>query len=218
MKKIVEEVRERLLAVPGVEKIDLFGVQEEKIYVELSSRQPGLLRRLGRAGDPVRSGATTRCCRRARSDAGAEPRLRARRQRASTAWRRSAPSRSRRTASCSRSATSPMSARLRRSQGRDHALPRPRRDRPRHRHGQGPQRADAGPGARGRRWSGSRPTCPPASRSARWRTRHRWSTARSASSSNRWSRRWRSSWWSASSRSAGAPAWSWRWPCRWSWP
>ncbi|GEO39990.1 drug-resistance cell envelope-like protein [Skermanella aerolata] len=39
MKKIVEEVRARLLKVEGVEKIDLFGVQEEKIYVELSSRR-----------------------------------------------------------------------------------------------------------------------------------------------------------------------------------
>jgi multidrug efflux pump len=39
MKKIVEEARERLLKVPDVEKVDLIGVQDQKIYVELSNQR-----------------------------------------------------------------------------------------------------------------------------------------------------------------------------------
>jgi len=39
MKKIVEEVRERILAVPGVEKADLLDTQDQKIYVDLATRQ-----------------------------------------------------------------------------------------------------------------------------------------------------------------------------------
>lgn len=39
LKKIVEEARERLLRVKGVEKADLIGVQDQKIYVEISSRK-----------------------------------------------------------------------------------------------------------------------------------------------------------------------------------
>jgi multidrug efflux pump len=39
LKKIVEETRERLLRVPGVEKADLIAEQEQKIYVEISSRR-----------------------------------------------------------------------------------------------------------------------------------------------------------------------------------
>jgi multidrug efflux pump len=39
MKKIVEEVRERILPVPGVEKADLIATQDQKIYVNLGSRQ-----------------------------------------------------------------------------------------------------------------------------------------------------------------------------------
>ncbi|HUN50421.1 MAG TPA: efflux RND transporter permease subunit, partial [Candidatus Sulfotelmatobacter sp.] len=39
MKKVVDEVRERLLRVPGVNKVDLFGTQDERIYVEISSQR-----------------------------------------------------------------------------------------------------------------------------------------------------------------------------------
>ena len=39
MKKIVEEVRERILAIPGVEKADLLDIQDQKIYVDLATRQ-----------------------------------------------------------------------------------------------------------------------------------------------------------------------------------
>jgi multidrug efflux pump len=39
MKKIAEDARERLLRQPGVEKVDLIGVQDQKIYVEISSRR-----------------------------------------------------------------------------------------------------------------------------------------------------------------------------------
>src|SRR5260221_11565206 len=39
LKKILEEARERLLRVPGVEKVDLLGVQDERIWVEVSSRR-----------------------------------------------------------------------------------------------------------------------------------------------------------------------------------
>lgn len=38
-KKIVEDARERLLRVPGVEKADLIAEQDQKIYVEISSRR-----------------------------------------------------------------------------------------------------------------------------------------------------------------------------------
>ncbi|HLY57038.1 MAG TPA: efflux RND transporter permease subunit [Stellaceae bacterium] len=49
MKKIVEEARERVLSVPGVEKADLIGDQDQKIYVEVSSR------RLASYGIPVQT-------------------------------------------------------------------------------------------------------------------------------------------------------------------
>jgi multidrug efflux pump len=39
LKKVVEEARERLLRVPDVNKADLIGVQDEKVYVELSTRR-----------------------------------------------------------------------------------------------------------------------------------------------------------------------------------
>ena len=39
MKKVVEEARERLLRVAAVEKIDLIGLQDQKIYVEISSHR-----------------------------------------------------------------------------------------------------------------------------------------------------------------------------------
>src|SRR5258706_2634659 len=39
LKKLVEEVRERLLRVSDVNKADLIGVQDDKIYVELSTRR-----------------------------------------------------------------------------------------------------------------------------------------------------------------------------------
>jgi multidrug efflux pump len=39
MKKVVDEVRERLLRIPGVNKIDLLGTQDERIYVEISSQR-----------------------------------------------------------------------------------------------------------------------------------------------------------------------------------
>ncbi len=39
LKKIIEEARERLLRVPGVEKADLIAPQEQKIFVELSARR-----------------------------------------------------------------------------------------------------------------------------------------------------------------------------------
>jgi multidrug efflux pump len=39
LKKIAEESRERLLRVPMVQKVDLFGTQDERIYVEVSSRR-----------------------------------------------------------------------------------------------------------------------------------------------------------------------------------
>jgi len=39
LKKIVEEVRERLLRLPDVEKVDLFATQDERITVEISSRR-----------------------------------------------------------------------------------------------------------------------------------------------------------------------------------
>ena len=49
MRKVAEEARERLLRVPGVEKIDLVGVQDQKIFVEISSR------RLSSFGIPVQT-------------------------------------------------------------------------------------------------------------------------------------------------------------------
>jgi multidrug efflux pump len=39
MKKIAEEARQRVLALPGVEKADIIGAQDERIYVEISSRR-----------------------------------------------------------------------------------------------------------------------------------------------------------------------------------
>jgi multidrug efflux pump subunit AcrB len=39
LRDYVESARSRLLAVPDVSKIDIFGAQDEKIYVEFSSRQ-----------------------------------------------------------------------------------------------------------------------------------------------------------------------------------
>jgi multidrug efflux pump len=39
LKDYVEQVRQDLLRVPNVAKIDLFGVQEEKIYIEISHRR-----------------------------------------------------------------------------------------------------------------------------------------------------------------------------------
>ena len=39
LKDYVEDVRQRLLRVPDVAKVDLFGVQDEKLYIELSSRR-----------------------------------------------------------------------------------------------------------------------------------------------------------------------------------
>ncbi len=39
LKDYVEDVRQQLLRVPDVAKVDLFGAQEEKIYIELSSRR-----------------------------------------------------------------------------------------------------------------------------------------------------------------------------------
>jgi multidrug efflux pump subunit AcrB len=39
LKDYVEQVRQRLLRVPNVAKVDLFGVQDEKIYIEISHRK-----------------------------------------------------------------------------------------------------------------------------------------------------------------------------------
>jgi multidrug efflux pump len=39
LKDYVEDVRQQLLRVPDVAKVDLFGVQDEKIYIELSGRR-----------------------------------------------------------------------------------------------------------------------------------------------------------------------------------
>jgi multidrug efflux pump len=39
LRKIAEELREELRCVPGIKKIDLIGVQPEKIYVEVSNRR-----------------------------------------------------------------------------------------------------------------------------------------------------------------------------------
>jgi multidrug efflux pump len=39
LKKIAEEMRERLLRLPNVQKIDLIGVQDQRIYVEVSSQR-----------------------------------------------------------------------------------------------------------------------------------------------------------------------------------
>ncbi|MFX5517647.1 efflux RND transporter permease subunit, partial [Acinetobacter baumannii] len=36
LKKVAEGFRQRLLKVPGVTKIDLYGVQDERIFVEFS--------------------------------------------------------------------------------------------------------------------------------------------------------------------------------------
>ena len=60
--------------------------------------------------------------------------------------------------------------------------------------------------------------CRRASRSSRSPTSRRWSSTPSASSCAPSSRRWRSCCSSASSRWAGAPASWWRCRCRWCWP
>ena len=39
LKDYVEAVRQQLLKVPNVAKVDLFGVQDEKIYIEISHRK-----------------------------------------------------------------------------------------------------------------------------------------------------------------------------------
>lgn len=39
LKTMADDVRQRLLRVPDVAKVDLFGVQDEKVYVELSSQR-----------------------------------------------------------------------------------------------------------------------------------------------------------------------------------
>jgi multidrug efflux pump len=39
LKKIAEEARERLLKLPAVEKVDLVGVQDQKIYIEASNQR-----------------------------------------------------------------------------------------------------------------------------------------------------------------------------------
>ncbi len=49
LKKIAEDLRERLLKVPDVQKVDLIGVQDQRIYVEISSR------RLASLGIPLQS-------------------------------------------------------------------------------------------------------------------------------------------------------------------
>ena len=41
LKHIVEDARERLLSISGIGKIDLFGVQEERIYLDFSYRKLG---------------------------------------------------------------------------------------------------------------------------------------------------------------------------------
>ncbi|MFX0590874.1 efflux RND transporter permease subunit, partial [Glaesserella parasuis] len=44
LKTMADDVRQRLLRVPDVAKVELFGVQDEKVYIELSQR---LLSQLG---------------------------------------------------------------------------------------------------------------------------------------------------------------------------
>ena len=39
LKKIADEMRERILRLPMVQKVDLIGTQDERIYVEVSTRR-----------------------------------------------------------------------------------------------------------------------------------------------------------------------------------
>ncbi|MDP0977889.1 hypothetical protein, partial [Klebsiella pneumoniae] len=39
LKTMADDVRQQLLRVPDVAKVELFGVQDEKVYIELSQRR-----------------------------------------------------------------------------------------------------------------------------------------------------------------------------------
>ena len=108
LRDYVDRVRNELLRVPDVAKIDLIGDQDEKIYVEMSHRKLATLgidplADLQRAAEAEQSGAGGQL-----RDQG-RPHLRARERRLRVASRASARSASRRTAGCSVWATSPRS-------------------------------------------------------------------------------------------------------------
>ena len=41
--RYADRIRQRLLAVPSVSKVELFGVQDEKLYVEISQKRLAVL-------------------------------------------------------------------------------------------------------------------------------------------------------------------------------
>ena len=106
LKEFGDKVRAELLRVPGVAKVDFFGEQDEKVFIELSNTQARDARRRARADhrDAVaaeRGGASRRVRHATR------PHLRARPPAPSTTSMRSATSRSAPTTACSAWATSP---------------------------------------------------------------------------------------------------------------
>ena len=108
LKKAAEGMRQRLLKVPGVTKVDLYGTQDERIFVEFSPRQAGDARhhaagavRFARQAEQRHAGRHRRNLRRSACRCASPAR--------STASRRLPRRRSRATAACSASAISPPS-------------------------------------------------------------------------------------------------------------
>ena len=204
VKEIAKAVRQRLLRVPDVTKADLFGLQDEKIYIEFSHTRLALLGVRGRA-DPRRR-APPECDRghRHRRDSG---RTRGRQGRRRADFRRAAHG-----AALHRQRPDPHPGRRRRDQPRlpgptpaRHALQRQGGDRPRRRHGARRQRPEAGRGTRqdhGR--SRGRPACRDHGASHRQPAGGR-QPSLSRNSARRCWRRWQSCWWSPSSASVSAP-------------
>ena len=188
VKEIVKAVRQRLLRVPDVTKADLFGLQDEKIYIEFSHTRLAMLGvPVDQILDVVRqqnaivaSGTVETKGERVavRVDGAPTSAERARQPALQRQRPHAHPGRRRRD-----------QARLPGSAADLHALQGQAGDRPRRRHGAGRQRADARQGARQRRWPRSSATCRSASPCIASPTSPRSSTSRSRSSSPRCSRR-----------------------------
>ena len=191
LKKVVESMRQRLLAVPDVVKVNLYGVQDPRIFVEFSQAQIGNLglspqtilefavaaercRRQRRVRDPGRPHASAHFGRDERRGGGRRDAGRIRRARV-PAWR------------CRQS-----DPRLQGPVGFPHPPARQGGRGRRRRHGEGRQSADVGQESSKRQCSRSARKFPSGSISSRSRTSRKWSNTPSASSPALSWRLWRS--------------------------
>ncbi len=216
LKKAAEGMRQRLLKVPGVTKVDLYGIQDEKIFVEFSHAKlatlgitpQALFDSLAKQNNVTPAGTVETSSQRVPLRVtGALDGAKA-------------------------VAETPVESNGRVFRLGDiatvtHGYVDPaelcgapgRQARARHRRGhrQGRQHPRTRQGRRRTRPRNSCVRCRRASMSTRSPTSPRWSSTPSANSCIPSSRRWRSCCSSPSSRSAGAPASWWRCRCRWCW-